>query len=331
MADIAVVVPARNAAGTLGATLVALAGQTVACEVVVVDDGSTDGTVSVARAAGATVVAGCRGLVHPGVHQPPAVGPGAARNAGARATSAPVVAFTDADCVPEPGWAAAGLDALRAADLVQGRVEPDPDAPRHPFDRTLSVPAAYGLFESANLFVTRELFDRLGGFGDGIAAPGKHLAEDVYLGWAARRAGARVAFAPDALVHHAVFPRDWRGFVAERARLRFFGEIVREVPELRDEFLFRRWFLSAHTARFDAALAGIAAAALIKGTVPLINRGAAVAPLLAVVPYAIETRRRARHWPGLRSTTLSAAFVTADAVAAAALAYGAIRSRSVVA
>ena len=40
-------------------------------------------------------------------------------------------------------------------------------------------------------------------------------------------------FADRALVHHAVFPRGPRGFIAERWRLRFFPALVREVPELR--------------------------------------------------------------------------------------------------
>ncbi|MEA2171867.1 MAG: hypothetical protein QOF76_5167 [Solirubrobacteraceae bacterium] len=310
MSGVAVIVPARDAAGTLGATLAALARQTVSCEVVVVDDGSVDGTAAVAASFGVRVIVGRNAAV--------AIGPGAARNAGAAATASRVLAFTDADCVPEPGWLEAGLAALNDADLVQGRVEPDPAAPRHPFDRTLSVPAAYGLFEAANLFVTREWFDRLGGFGDGIAAPGKHLAEDVYFGWAARRAGARVAFAPGALVHHAVFPRSAREFAAERTRLRHFPEIVRTVPELRERFLYRRLFLNAHTALFDAAVVGSLTALRTKR--PL--------PLLVAAPYAVVVRRRARHWPAEPTARLAAAFVAAVVVGAAALLRGSIEQRS---
>jgi hypothetical protein len=115
---------------------------------------------------------------------------------------------------------------------VQGAVRADPDAERGPFDRTLWVTDAWGLFESANLFVSRAAFARLGGFEGWLGqATAKELAEDTWLGWRARRAGMRTAFAPDALVHHAVFARGARGYVAERVRLRFFPALARRIPE----------------------------------------------------------------------------------------------------
>ncbi len=39
---------------------------------------------------------------------------------------------------------------------------PRPEAAPGPFDRTLWVTGAWGLFESANLFVRRETFERVG-------------------------------------------------------------------------------------------------------------------------------------------------------------------------
>lgn len=60
------------------------------------------------------------------------------------------------------------------------------------------------MYETANLLVTRELFDRIEGFEDWLPARlGKPLAEDVWFGWRARRAGARTAFCSEAIVHHA--------------------------------------------------------------------------------------------------------------------------------
>jgi glycosyltransferase involved in cell wall biosynthesis len=295
--DVSVVIPARDAEATLGATLEALAGQ--AAEIVVADDGSTDGTVALAQAAGARVVhAGGRG-------------PANARNTGAAAASGAVLAFTDADCVPEPGWVAAALAALAGADLVQGAVLPPEGAAIGPFDRYIWVDHEHGLYETANLVVRRELFDNLGGF-ESVLVPRKgiELGEDVWFGWRARRAGARTAFARDALVRHAVFPRGPGGYVAERARLRFFPELAARVPELRGHFFFRRVFLSRRSASFDLAAAGVAAAVATRRP----------APLLAVLPYARE----------LRGTPpkVAAVQVAADAVGAAALLYGSIRARS---
>ncbi len=308
---VAVIVPARDAAATLAATLDALAAQTVPAEVVVVDNGSQDATAELAQA---------HPVVDRVVRRTRGSGPGPARNDGAAATTADVLAFTDSDCVPVPGWLQAGLEALADADLVQGRVDPDPAGDRQPFEHTVSVPGAHGLFETANLFVRRSWFERLGGFGAGIPAPGRPLAEDVLFGWHARRAGARTTFSERALVHHAVIARPVSAFVDERRRLRHFPAIVREVPELRRTFLRRGVFLTRQSAAFDAAVAGLAVAALARHP----------APLLAAAPYALLVRRFTRHWPQHPAWRLAAAMVAADAVGAAALARGSVRERTLV-
>jgi GT2 family glycosyltransferase len=306
------VVPARNAADTLPRTLDGLAAQELeeTFEVFVVDDGSVDGTAGIARAhpvVSRVVRAGGRG-------------PGRARNAGAAGTTAPALAFTDADCVASPGWLAAGLRALRRVDLVQGRVDPDPRAPRHPWDRTVSVTAAWGLFESANLFVDRAWFERVGGFSDGIAARGKHLAEDVFFGWALRDAGGRTAFAPDARVEHAVVARRATAFVAERLRLRHFPEIARRAPGIRETFLRGGVFLPGPTPAFEAALLGAAVAVAMRSPVPVV----------AALPYARRLYRTARQWPAYPTWRLLAVTVAGDAVGAAALVRGSLEQRALV-
>jgi glycosyltransferase involved in cell wall biosynthesis len=231
-------------------------------------------------------------------------GPGAARNAAVAASTAPVLAFTDADCAPEPGWLRAGLAALRGAGVVQGRVVPA--GPAGPYDRTLWVTRLSGLFETANLLTTRAAFDAAGGFEPWLAPTrSKELGEDVWLGWRLVRAGARPAFAPEAVVRHAVEPRGPRGYVAERLRARFFPALVARVPELRGAFLTGRAFLSPRSALFDLALAGL-----------LVRR-----PLL-VVPYLAALARA-----GPRRAPVEAA---ADAVTCAALVAGSARSRCLV-
>ncbi len=305
---VSVIVPARNAARTIGDTLAALARQDLPdpYEVVVVDDGSDDGTAAIAEGAGGPVrVVRSKGR-----------GPGPARNAGAAASVAPVLAFTDSDCSPTSGWLRAGTAALGDADLVQGRVEPDPGAQLGPFDHTVWVVGESGLYETANLFLRRELFERLGGFEDFLGARiGKPLAEDLWLGWRARRAGARTAFSSDALVHHAVLPRGPAGYVGERLRLVYFPAIATRVPELRETLFFGRLFLTRRSASFDLALAGVAFAALKRSP----------AALLAAAPYAIRLARYGRRW---RSARVAAVESGADAVGFAALAWGSVRSRS---
>ena len=311
---VSVVVPARDAAATLPRTLACLVAQQGApeFEVVVVDDGSRDETAAVARAAAPLVR-----LVQTG-----GAGSGEARNAGVRESRGELIAFTDADCFPTPGW----LAALVAcdADLVAGKVAPDPNVPLGPFDRTLWVERETGLYETANLLIRRDLFERIGGFERWLESTGRargwtnpELAEDVWLGWRARRAGGRSAFAPDALVHHAVHPRGPGGYIGERQRARYFPAMAARAPELRAQFLFERVFLSRRSALFDAAALS-AAGALAAGS-PL--------PLVATLPYARELARRARPFRK-RAPLVAAVDLAADAVSAASLVYGSLRERS---
>jgi glycosyltransferase involved in cell wall biosynthesis len=302
---VSVIVPARNAEVTLPRTLAALRAQEGApeFEVIVVDDGSTDATARVAEAGGPPVR----------VLSQAAAGPAEARNRGVAAASGEVLAFCDADCFPARGWLAAGVRALGHADLVQGQVRPDPAAELGPFDRSLWITYEVGLWETANLFVTRELYDRTGGFEDWLRpVAGKAMAEDVWFGWRAKRAGGRSAFCAEALAHHAVFPRGARDYVMERRRLRHFPEMAAKMPELRDAFLHRRWFLNHRTLALDLALAGTAAALVAR--TPL--------PLAAWIPYFRGARR---------PTRVAAVDLAADLVGAWALARGSARARSIVA
>jgi glycosyltransferase involved in cell wall biosynthesis len=308
---IAVVVPAHDAQDTIAATLAALAAQDLGrpFEVIVADDRSADATAALAAEHGARVVE----LTEQG-------GPGAARNAGVAATDAEVIAFTDADCEPAPGWLREGVAAIEAgADLVTGPIEPV--RPPGPWDRTLNVRGPSVLFESANVFAARSLFDRLGGFHRparlDIAVEDGHFGEDVVFGWRAVREGARVEFAPGAVVKHAVFARDARGYIAERWRLRLFPMLLGEVPELRDSRPLRL-FLSPRTARFDLALAGVAAAVARRSPVPL----------LAAIPYVRRDLRTSQPWR--RSVArANAAYAIGDLVGFAALVYGSAVHRRV--
>lgn len=309
---ITVVIPAHDAAETVGRTLQALAEQDLDngnYEVVMVDDGSQDETVALAE--------GAQG--HVSVIRQEELGAAAARNRGAAASNAPALAFTDSDCFPRPGWLRAGLEALEAADLVQGAVSADPTVSRGPFDRTLWVKGEVGLYESANLFVRRDLFERVGGFEQWLRPAGRPFAEDLWFGWRARRAGARTAFCAAAEVHHAVFPRGANEYVRERWRYTFFPDVAARVPEIRDRLFFARFFLNRRTAAFDLAALGLGTAIA----------SASRLPLRLTVPYAVSLSRQSLRWRK-RAPQVAAVNLLADLVSAAALLRGSVRRRNLV-
>jgi glycosyltransferase involved in cell wall biosynthesis len=324
-----VIIPARDAAATLERALRALEAQECEqpFEVIVVDDGSTDDTALIARRFAPRVRL---------ISSERSQGPGAARNLGVSAARAPVLAFTDADCIPAPAWLAHGLAALQGADLVQGRVDPDPSTPRTPFDRTLWVEDHGGFYQTANLLVRRETFDAVGGFIDwALEHPARRrwvadrrrgratrtpIGEDTLFAWTARRLGARSAFAPDALVHHVVVPGGLRDEIADRWHwARDMPGLARRVPELRRRTFHRRVFFNLDTAQFDRALVAVALALLSGRRVWL----------LGCVPYVRRLLRQAARYD---SPTAAAAYLVgmpaAEAATCAALVRGSLEWRS---
>lgn len=307
---VTVVIAAKDAAGTLPRALACVAAQQLdgEFEVIVVDDGSVDDTPRIIEAAGPPVrlVAGA------------GRGAAVARNRGAAQAAADVLAFTDADCFAPPGWLAGGLAGMRDADLVQGAVKPDPDTAPAAFDHTIAVPGESGLFETANLFVGRELFERLGGFEeivDASTAQGR-FGEDAWFGWRATRTGARTAFATDALTYHARIRRSARELVAERSRLRHFPGLVVAIPEIRARRGVGWIFHSSQTAAFDAAVAGVLVAAMTRSRLPL----------LAAAPYAASLKRRVGSSRG--APRVAAVELAADAVGLVALVRGSVAART---
>ncbi len=104
--EVSVVVPVRDNAPGIQSCLAGLARQGVPLEVIVVDDGSRDGSGDAARVTGACVLeAGANGAA-------------AARNAGLRAARGEIVLFTDSDCIPCPGWARSLVEPLAERGVV---------------------------------------------------------------------------------------------------------------------------------------------------------------------------------------------------------------------
>lgn len=120
-AAVSVVIPCYNGAAFLADALSSVHQQQLVAEIVVVDDGCTDDSVIIARRFGARVVTTTG-----------RTGPANARNVGVAATSAPLVAFLDADDYWLPGHVATVVEAMErhGAALAGGsRIEADEPLP----------------------------------------------------------------------------------------------------------------------------------------------------------------------------------------------------------
>jgi cellulose synthase/poly-beta-1,6-N-acetylglucosamine synthase-like glycosyltransferase len=220
---VSIIVPAYNAERTIAECLTACLNQTHPdCELIVVDDGSTDGTLETAREAveriGGTVetiatqgMAGTRANPVPGrsllyVRQENS-GPAAARNLGAAHATGDVFAFTDSDCVPWPDWieqilkgfaenvvGVGGTYDIANPDSFLARMLHEEIGVRH--DRSSDEVDFLGSF---NVAYRRSAFEAVGGFDESFL---KASAEDNDLSYRLIDAGGRLRFRREAVVAH---------------------------------------------------------------------------------------------------------------------------------
>jgi glycosyltransferase involved in cell wall biosynthesis len=194
---VSVITPVRNGRADLERLLDALSRQTLPrdqFEIVIGDDGSTDGsTDDLATGDGwVRVAAG------------PPRNSYAARNRAVGEARADVLAFCDADCVPEPEWLEQGLAALERTDMAAGKIRfivPEDRSVWTLLDmdgtKNHEQQVKNGNAETCNLFLRRELYDRVDGFDDSLPEHGDFdFAERCVAD------GARLDYVPEAVVWH---------------------------------------------------------------------------------------------------------------------------------
>ncbi len=200
-AGVTVIVPVRDGAAVLDACLTALADQEYprhAVEVLVVDNGSLDGSAAIAARHGVRCLDG-RAVATSY----------AARNIGVRAAAHSFLAFTDADCIASPGWLRAAMAAFRdaAVGCVCGPIAcaaPETWVQRYQERRGLlshdeTLHHRYRPYaQTANAVYRRAVFDAIGLFEERWPSGG-----DADLGWRMLAHGAyTLRFEPGAVVSH---------------------------------------------------------------------------------------------------------------------------------
>ncbi|MFN8472911.1 MAG: glycosyltransferase [Anaerolineae bacterium] len=273
MVSISAAIPCYNGARWIGETVAALQRQTrLPDELLVIDDGSTDGSGTLAVQAGARVIAHAvnRGL-------------SVARNTALAAASGDILVFVDSDAYADPGMIQALLAGFTAPDIAGvggGGVEAhqvtraDAWRARHArqWHGRRAVPNAPYLHGLCAAYRRRALFT-VGGFDTAL----RTNAEDVEMGTRLRRAGFRLVYTPDAVVYHqradtlatlAKMIDRWYYWAARvrRARrdrpLRLFAGVVRSAAVQPAQDLCE---MRPDLAGISLMMAGVKARAIVRG------------------------------------------------------------------
>jgi glycosyltransferase involved in cell wall biosynthesis len=197
--ELSVVIPAFNAEATIGDQLEALANQDASfCfEVIVADNGSTDGTVDVVKMWQKRIPNLL--LVDASERR----GPSHARNAGAKRGNAPFLAFCDADDVVSTQWVREIHKALQAVEMVGGMTDYARLNPGREWDFGDNVPLyrdrAMPFFwatGAGNMGIRASVFREVGGFDERFSA-----GEDKDLCFRVQALGYSITGSESAVVH----------------------------------------------------------------------------------------------------------------------------------
>lgn len=223
---ITVVIPTRNRGDLISETIAALREVDYPEFNVLVVDQSTDDRTrqAVARAAG--------GDPRFRVIATDTVGSSAARNIGAQAATAPIVAYTDDDCIVEPGWLRALADEFEASEVaaVYGRLVPYEQEDRTGTEvgfKPASGRAEYGektppwyIGHGGNMSFRRDALMAVGGFDPLLGAGGRFGAcEDPDVAYRLLASGRRVAYCSAAVSRH----KHWKDWPAQKRMERAYG------------------------------------------------------------------------------------------------------------
>ncbi len=264
-----IVVPTGPQSDQLAGCLQALNAQTLspdAFEIVVVDDYNRPETAAVVASFSQVSRVEIRYLA-----QPSRQGLSAARNRGWRAARSQFIAFTDADCLPQPTWLAAAQGMFRrGAQVVIGSVRAVAyRLPGQP--RSQPIPDITEL-STANCFCQKMTLQRAGGFEETFDLAWR---EDLDLQFKFLEMGIPILRCPEAVVVQPMRPTMWYTSLNNERKNRYDALLYKRHPQLFRQRINRSEVL---VARQYVTVAGLATALLsaAAGYWPMLLLGLAI-------------------------------------------------------
>lgn len=176
-------------------------------------------------------------------------GPTPARNRGAAMAHGRILAFTDSDCRPHPGWLEHAVAAFdEGVGLVSGPVLYKPEQRRRLMSKvTAQTLVEHPTYPTANALYARVAFEELGGFNEELCFkdPFDRAVEcaDSDLAWRVIKAGYRNRFAPKAIVYHEIEQLSFFHWMIEPSRIFVLPLLVKLHPEIRSRMLIWNLFM----------------------------------------------------------------------------------------
>lgn len=200
--EVSIIIPCFNGMRTLQGcleSLLALAEDSPSHEIIMVDNGSNDGSAETASSYDKVTV----------LFELEQRGPAAARNRGAASARGEILAFIDIDCIVSPNWLKhlvplfSDPKTAGAGGSIVG-TEPKNDVQRwmnraNILDQKRAVEHPFMPYlQTANALFRADAFHRAGGFDTQLIC-----GEDCDLSWRIQKeTGMTIAYCPDAVVHH---------------------------------------------------------------------------------------------------------------------------------
>lgn len=228
---VSVVVPTYKRPDLLLRCLNALAEQDIdsnCYEVIVVDDAACEETQCLVEHVAECFLTACgpclRYVAVRGKH-----GPAVARNTGWQAAQSEIIAFTDDDCIPQPGWLRAGTAVfVEGVTGVSGKVLVPLTGIPTDYERN-AARLAYSEFVTANCFYRRSVLKAVGGFDERFTMAWR---EDSDLFFRLLNEGGKLLFVPEAIVVHPVRPARWGISLSQQRKSMFNALLYKKHPLL---------------------------------------------------------------------------------------------------